>query len=298
VFELSPNGGGWTETILYRFSGGSDGIYPNGSLVFDAAGDLFGTTNQGGAYGYGTVFELSPQHGGGWTEKVLYSFGYGPDGQNPAAGLVMDRAGNLYGTTALGGIYYNCYQGVSCGTVFELSPQPGGNWTETVLHSFGNGTDGQYPLAGLIVDSSGNLFGTTESGGPYNNCPYGFSPSCGTVFELSPTPGGGWTEAVIHSFGNGTDGQVPEAGLTFDTAGNLYGTTQYGGTYLYGGTVFELSPNDAGGWTEAVLHSFGNAPDGMFPYYGGVVLDAAGNVYGTTASGGDYYTGIVFKISP
>jgi uncharacterized repeat protein (TIGR03803 family) len=299
VFELSPGANGqWTETVLYRFAGGTDGTAPFGGLIFDTAGNLYGTTYQGGTYAAGTVFELSPQPGGGWTEKVLYSFGNGTDGYNPVAGLTMDRLGNLYGTTLYGGVSNNCFEFSSCGTVFELSPQPGGGWTESVLHNFGNGTDGQYPYAGVILDGAGNLYGTTWSGGLYNNCVTSISTGCGTVFELSPNQGGGWTESVLHNFGNGSDGQSPEAGLIFDATGHLYGTTQSGGAYLYYGTVFELSPLVGGGWTETVLHTFGNGADGGFPYYGGVVLDAAGNLFGTTVVGGAHSTGTVYEITP
>jgi uncharacterized repeat protein (TIGR03803 family) len=343
VFELSPSGGGgWTEKLLHTFGKGADGQYPSTALIFDAAGNLYGCTSAGGMYGYGTVFELSPNPGGGWTEAVLYNFpnetngspsgnlifddvgnlyglaggvfelspnaggswtetvlynfGNGADGQYPT-GLMMSRSGNLYGTTFEGGIYNNCYDGTACGTVFELSPDGRGGWTEAVLHSFGNGTDGQSPFAGLIMDGAGNLYGTTNAGGIYNNCNYGPITSCGTAFELSPQLGGGWTETVLHNFGNGTDGQNPESALSSDTAGNLYGTTQDGG--LYGnGTVFELSPNPGGGWTETVLHSFnGNGMDGDFPYSAGVIVDTAGNLYGTTVIAGSHGTGAVFEIT-
>src|ERR1019366_10683573 len=169
-----------------------------------------------GTYFHGTVFELTPGADGSWTEKVLYSFGNYPDGSEPSAGLVFDAAGNLYGTTSLGGTY-------AYGTVFELTPTIGGSWIETVLYSFGGGTDGDGPLAGLIFDAAGNLYSTTLRGGTYNY---------GTVFELTPIAGGGWTEKLLHSFiYDGTDGNLPYAGLIFDAAGNLYGTTVNGGTY-------------------------------------------------------------------
>jgi uncharacterized repeat protein (TIGR03803 family) len=231
VFELTPTtAGGWTEQVLYRFcsqANCTDGQYPYGSLIFDAAGNLYGTTEFGGTYGAGTVFKLTPAAGGGWTETVLYSFGRGTDGASPLVGLIFDVVGNLYGTTTFGGTY-------GAGTVFELTPTAGGGWTETVLHSFNpnNGTDGFNPYAGLIFDAAGNLYGTTYYGGSYGG---------GTVFELTPAAGGGWTETVLRSFGNGTDGFWPYAGLIFDHAGNLYGTTEYGGTHNYG-TVFELTP--------------------------------------------------------
>ena len=304
VFELSPReGGGYTETVLHSFGNGTDGQYPQASLILDGVGNLYGTTSGGGIHtscsngygpGCGTVFELSPREGGGYTETVLHSFGNGTDGQYPQAGLVMDGAGDLYGTTYGGGIYTSCSNGYGpgCGTVFELSPREGGGYTETVLHSFGNGMDGQNPYAGLILDSQGNLYGTTYYGG--TDCaPYG----CGTVFELSPREGGGYMETVLHSFGNGTDGENPYASLILDSHGNLYGTTYYGGIHD-GGTAFELSPREGGGWTETVLHSFGNGTDGSEPY-AGLILDSHGNLYGTTYYGGIHlYWGTAFELSP
>ena len=163
------------------------------------------------------------------------------------------------------------------------------DWNEKVLHNFGSGADGNYPPAGLIRDAAGNLYGTTLYGGAHNY---------GTVFELSASAGGGWTETVLHSFNNdGTDGWYPQAGLIFDAAGNLYGTTARGGAYTYYGTVFELSPNGSGGWTETVLHSFGNGADGVFPF-AGLTFDAAGDLYGTTYLGGTYDEGTVFELTP
>ena len=253
----------WNEKVLHSFNdNGQDGGTPEAGLIFDAAGNLYGTTLGGGTYGGGTVFELTPTAGGGWTEKVLYSFCSQPnctDGAGPLAGLILDAAGNLYGTTSQGGDY-QCPSGTYtyCGTVFELKPIAGGGWTEQVLHSFdGSGTDGTYPSAGLIFDAAGNLYGTTQVGGYYGG---------GTVFELTPTAGGAWTENVLFSF-DGTGGAVPFAGLIFDGAGNLYGTTYEGGTYS-NGTVFELTPTAGGGWTEQVLHGFGNGTDGYYPHAG------------------------------
>jgi len=179
------------------------------------------------------------------TEQVLYSFcsvSGCADGNTPLAGLISDAAGNLYGTTPSGGSISNCSTG--CGTVFELTPGAGGTWTETVLYSFcpANGcSDGAYPESGnLVFDAVGNLYGTTAFGGAYQSACGGHD--CGTVFELSPDGGGKWTETVLHSFGNGTDGREPLASLIFDAAGNLYGTTAFGGADA-GGTVFELSEN-------------------------------------------------------
>jgi uncharacterized repeat protein (TIGR03803 family) len=291
VFELTPAvGGSWTEKVLYSFPGtGQNGDEPEASLIFDASGNLYGTTYYGGLYGDGVVFELSPRAGGEWTETVLHSFGQnGTDGALPCAGLVFDAAGNLYGTTNGGGAYYYW------GTVFELTPHAGGEWTETILHSFNDaGTDGWYPLAGLVIDSAGNLYGTTYNGG--------VNYYEGTVFELTPTAGGEWTETVIHSFdNNGTDGNNPFASLTLDSAGNLYGTTIFGGAENNSGagTVFELTPGTGGNWTETILRSFnGSTIGGRFPR-AGVILDASGNLYGTTTEGGTAGFGTVFELTP
>jgi uncharacterized repeat protein (TIGR03803 family) len=295
VFELTPNGsGGWTETILHSFQGGSDGQYPLSGLIFDQAGNLYGTTScaggSGGSCG-GTVFELSPNGNGGWTESILHSFNSASDGAIPLAGLIFDQAGNLYGTTNAGGS-----QGY--GTVFELSPNGSGGWTETILYGFQGGSNGEYPTDGLIFDQAGNLYGTTYAGG---NVGCGNSnASCGTVFELSPNGSGGWTQTVIYTFKGGSDGGNPYAGLIFDQAGNLYGTAVVGGS-AGTGTIFELSPNGSGGWTQTVLHSFQGVSDGAFPE-GGVILDQAGNLYGTTSaggySGGSGGYGTVFELSP
>jgi len=298
VFELSPReGGGWTEKVLYSFkNNGRDGKSPQAALVFDAHGNLYGTTYTGGLYLGGTVFELSPEENGSWTETVLHTFGSGHDGASPCAALIFDTHGNLYGTTFGGGEN----QG---GTVFELSLRDG-SWTETVLYSFqdsddGNPDDGSSPNGGLIFDAAGNLYGTTYTGGAYGIHQYG------TVFELTPKHGGGWTEKVLHSFGSGTDGQNPSASLVFDTHGNLYGTTYAGGAYQ-DGTVFKLSPRQGGGWTETVLHNFdfvGGLSDGLGPY-SNLILDVAGNLYGTTSEGGNSSCnsrrgcGTVFELSP
>ncbi len=267
----------WREKVLYSFNGGDgDGSWPSG-LIFDAAGNLYGTTSRGGAYGYGTVYELTPDGSGGWTEQVLYNFCSQTDctdGASPSVGLTFDAAGNLYGTTWAGGTGNGRFcsdftNDPGCGTVFELTPTGGGYWAETVLYNFcpqgGFCTDGEEPNGSLIFDAAGNLYGTTYDGGG--------------VFELSPDQYGGWTEQVLHSFGGDGDGYYPAAGVIFDAAGNLYGTTSYGG-YNYYGTAFEMTPSRGGGWTEQVLWSFCNGADGCYPGTG-LILDAAGNLYGT-----------------
>ncbi len=306
VFELSPQSGGWSETVLYSFQGGTDGNFPVAGLIFDAAGDLYGTTSYGGSggcsYGCGTVFELSPQSGGGWSESVLYSFqSSGADGNDPQASLVFDAAGNLYGTTYQGG---NATCSGGCGTVFEVSPQSGGGWSEQVLYTFqDNGKDGYQPNAPLVFDAAGkNLYGTTVVGGT-GGCSGALGNGCGTVFELSPQNGGGWSEHVIGSFpdqDNGKDGNYPQAGLVFDAAGNLYGATAYGGRKgcsngIFGcGIVFEISPKAGGGWSGKTLFSF-DGTDGYAPF-AGLILDATGNLYATTAYGGSHGDGTAFAL--
>lgn len=273
------------ESILYSFGSGTDGASPRGGLIFDNSGNLYGTTISGGTYGYGTVFELSPNSGGGFTEQVLHNFeNNGVDGQLPATGLVFDASGNLYGVTQQGGAY-------DSGTVFELSPQSGGLWSETVLHSFNSRAssgDGWHPEGALLLDSSGNLYGTTVFGGVHN---------LGAVFELSPQPGGDWSETILHSFGNvRDDGANPFSALIFDSSGNLYGTTVASGSKRYG-TVFELSPNSTGGWKETVLYNFIFQSVNGYDPYAGLVFDAIGNLYGTANYGGADNAGVVFELT-
>jgi uncharacterized repeat protein (TIGR03803 family) len=286
AFELSPSsGGGWSETVLHSFGGGNDGILPYSGLIFYASGNLYGTTTNGGTKNLGTVFELSPPTGGSWTEKILHSFGSGVDGQSPFANLIFDSAGNLYDTGRGGGM-----KGI--GTVFKLAPSSSGRWTETTLHSFNSSTtDGAGPFAGLVFDSAGNLYGTT----------YGEAQTCGNVFELSPSSTT-WKLTVIHKFpgatGGGPDGCQPFAGLIFDSAGNLYGTTNGGGSSKNGGTVFKLTPKTGGGWTEKIVYRFQGGSDGAGPYLGSLILDAVGNLYGTTSGGGASNAGTVFEVTP
>lgn len=281
VFQLSPTASGeWTYEVLHRFADSvSDGGTPFGGLVFDAAGNLYGTTYVGGVWDKGTVFELSPTLTGEWRETLLHSFSGGADGRRPACTLIFDAAGNLYGTTF-----------APKGTVFELSPQIGGGWTEQVLHTFGVGADAKNPDAGLIFDLAGNLYGTSKLGGVNDN---------GTVFELSPQAGGEWTEQVLHSFGK-VDGGLLHGPLVLDASGNVYGTTSRGGGAacrgLGCGTVFELSPTTGGEWTETTLYSFPNLHHGNVSS-GGLIFDAAGNLYGTTGEGGAYNGGLVFELT-
>jgi uncharacterized repeat protein (TIGR03803 family) len=292
------------EVVLYSFgSNPNDGDIPNGGLVFDSSGNLYGTTQRGGAYGGGTVFELTPTLSGGWTETVIYNFcsqAKCADGGVPEAGLIFDAAGNLYGTAAIGGMYSGgTCAGAGCGTVFQLSPPsvPGGTWTQTVLWNFrGNlGGDGAQPRGRLTWDTAGNLYGTTVNG------PYSFS--LGTVFELSRNVDGGWTESILYAFcKNGPpcpDGSEPNAGVSFDDSANLYGTTESGGFDDQWGTVYRLSPQEDGTWEESTLHQF--TPEGGGNPMSEVNFDQEGNLYGTFydgRSGDPAQCGGLWKLSP
>ncbi len=278
VFEISPSSNGtWTAKLLHIFGTSSnDGAFPYAEgVVLDSAGNLYGTTNVGGAYGYGLVYELVPGANGTWTEKILYSFHGGSDGgMLPGSTLIIDGAGNLYGVATL-------YGAKDYGVVYELSPASGGNWTGKVLYSFPGGAGGSYPTGSLLLDSSGNLYGTT-------NC---------TVYELIRGANGTWTEKTLHTLAGGKDGATSQAGLIFDKAGNLYGTTRDGGSHR--GTVFELSPGTNGGWTEKILHRFAsNGTDGYGPEFANLAMDANGNLLGTTFVGGTSINGVIFEIQP
>jgi uncharacterized repeat protein (TIGR03803 family) len=307
AFAATVTAGGWaaTENILVRFTG-DNGANPYGTLVFDSAGNLYGTTTSGGPNGgSGAVFELSPVEGGGWKQTILYTFNPSlnpTDGNTPLAGVIFDDAGNLYGTTAFGGGTAGCPDG--CGTVFELTPNGQGSWTENVLYRFQGRSDGGNPQAGLLRDAQGNFYGTTLVGGN-KNCVSG----CGTLFKLTQTSSGSWQESVVHGFLGSVvlDGAVPSGPLVFDHAGNMYGTTLGGGkSHCSGGcgTIFELSPASGGGWQYDVIHLFGvdrNFGDGQGlggSPAGGVVVDSSGNLFGTTSLGTNFQQGTVFELSP
>lgn len=268
--------------VVHRFNG-SDGAYPSANLIIDSAGNLYGTTENGGTFGFGTVFRLAPDAKGEWSEKVLHSFNQN-DGADPLDSLIFDAAGNLYGTTAFGG-------DAGYGTVFMLVHNVDDSWTEKLLHSF-NGDDGGIPYGSVIFDSAGNLYGAAGQGGS-SRCPDN-PDGCGVVFKLKHRSDGGWTETVIHNF-NGTDGEAP-SNLTFDNVGNLYGATLIGGDFGCG-VVFRLKSSVEGKWTENVLHSF-EGSDGCVSFPAGLILDAVGNLYGTTQGGGVYGYGTVFQLSP
>jgi uncharacterized repeat protein (TIGR03803 family) len=315
--------------VLHAFGAGKDGAGLWSSVVFDKTGNLYGTTSGGGAYGYGTVFQLRPGSNGKWSESLLRSFrNNDPNGDDPNGGLIFDTTGHLYGTTLVGGPDHdgvvfemtsgshgwkekvlhaggswasvvmnrigNLY-GTTEKTVFELTPGTEG-WTETILYTFCSKTncrDGTGAFAGVILDAGGNLYGTTEGGGAYK---------AGTTYEIRHTSSG-WTEQVLHSFpAFSQDGQVPGVGaLVFDASGNLYGTTNQGGTntcFAGCGTIFRLMQGTDGHWKETILYNFKNGSSGFGPG-AGVVMDKSGNLYGTTIYGGSGCgCGVVYKLAP
>jgi uncharacterized repeat protein (TIGR03803 family) len=333
VFQLTHSTSGWTENVLYSFTNGNDGAYPSGALVFDKAGSLFGTAVSGGSTscsnGCGTVFELKPGSNG-WTFSVIYSFTGGSDGFAPAFGsLILDKAGNLYGTAEMGG--------KGSGTVFKLTHSKSG-WKEKTLYAFAGGSDAGYPLSGLSWDVAGNLYGATVRGGTgnagavfevkhlktgwkekviynftggndgaypeygsvtlnaagdvYGTAAGGGTSNQGVVFVLKPSKSG-WRESVLYSFTGGSDGGQPFAGLTLSKAGDLFGAAAYYG--IGNGTVFRVAHTKSG-WKESTLHSFTNS-DGQYPY-GGVLIDGKGRLYGTTFRGGSGGAGVVYEVTP
>jgi uncharacterized repeat protein (TIGR03803 family) len=296
VFEFTPRTNGGTKTILYNFLGGSDGGGPAASLAFDRSGNLYGTTADGGESNFGTVFQLQPplKQGDAWTESLLYSFTNYNDGRYPSR-LVIDQDGNLYGENP-GEQGSNDY-----GYVFQLSPPTqGGAWNYRVLYSFRGGLshDGNTPMGGLVLDKSGNLYGTTQFGGSENGCGgYG----CGTVFELAhpAKQGGDWAEKVLYIFTGKPDGAEPLGGISFGPDSNgFYGTTLSGGTQSLG-TVFHLAPpaHQGARWTETVLYSFISGSDTSGPN-AAIVFDKAGNLYSTGTAGHGKSAGAVFELSP
>jgi len=347
VFKVTPDG---TETVLHSFMGGAnDGFGPQGALLIDKKGNLYGTTTLGGASGHGALFKLAPDG----KLRLLHSFAGSGDGNQPEGDLLADKAGNIYGAAAIGGADFTCHtkgNGLNsgCGTVYKLAPDgtfttlhafehpdkqgliptgflvadPQGNLygtTETgggdkpcpagpisygcavvfevspsgafsVLHAFTGGSDGAFPYVGLLRDSQGNLYGATTGGGNLALCdtPVGQQKGCGVIFKLSPSG----ALSVLHTFTAGDDGAGPAGSLIADCKGNLYGTTSYGGA-AGNGTVFQIAPDG----TFTTLYAFQGSPDGSSPFFSGVVADGEGNLYGTTEGGGATGNGAVFKLT-
>ncbi len=298
AFAASP-----VETTLYEFQSHPDGGNPTSPVIFDKAGNIYGTTSNGGMYGFGSVFELSPPtaQGGPWTETVIYNFEAGSDGANPSSGLVLDSKGNLYGEVWGGS--------VGRGDVFQLTPPPvpGGSWTYREIYLFcvnwSPCPDGGLPAGGLAVDKNGNLYGTTLTGGfatPGAGC-------CGVVFKLAKPHGKvkTWTQSVLYTFtgflAGENDGGMPDGGVVLDKSGNVYGTTYYGGDPAGCGgqgcgTIFELSPSGST-YNETILYAFHGTGDGDGPK-SNLIFDKLGALYGTASGEGAGDDGNAYKLSP
>ncbi len=280
VWELSPNGGSYTHTVLYSFTGSSDGAQPYKGVTVDAQGNLLGTTVTGGGGlcegGCGVVYKLT-KNGNTWKQSVIYTFAGGGDGSGPGAGLTIDELGNVYGTTPTGGVNGQ-------GTIYELSPK-GQDWKFKVIHAF-TGADGIGGSAGRLTPSNGSFYGTATSGGVSD---------AGTAYVLTPNDKGKWKYKVIYQFLGTPGAGFPYGGLTFDATGNAFGTTYYDGAND-AGSVYELTPRDHGLWKEKLLYSFQNNTDGNSPI-STLAADADGNLYGTTSAGGQLNDGTIFRMA-
>jgi uncharacterized repeat protein (TIGR03803 family) len=277
IVVLTAHAAASTTKILYSFAGGANGEYIDSDLVTDAAGNIYGSSVQGGTFGGGTVFEVTPAG----VHTVLYNFTGGADGGEPYKGVTLDAQGNLYGTAVTGGAG-SCEGG--CGVVYELT-HSAGIWKQSVIHTFTGGNDGSGPGSGVAFDKQGNIYGTTPTGGAKGQ---------GVIYELKPGSTG-WSLNVIHTFTGGADGAGGSAGrLIFDAAGNIYGVATVGGVNG-DGTVFELTLI-AGKWQLKTLYAFKDQPDGALPY-GGLIFDKSGNLYGTTYYAGANDDGTVYKLT-
>jgi uncharacterized repeat protein (TIGR03803 family) len=282
VYELENNGGGgYTNETLHNFTCGADGRNPYGGVVMDSQGNLFGTAWLDGAGGL--VYELVNHGGGSYTFEAIHTFAGGPGGRTPVGDLAIFK-GNLYGVTETGG-GGDC-KGNSCGTVYRLT-RSGGNWVETLPHAFRDGGDGEWPFAGVAIDSEGNIYGTTFKGGSFG---------LGTVFKLSPQGSGGYKKTSLHSFAGAADGCTIYSGVVLDSAGNLYGTAVACGADAQG-TVYQLKRSGSKYGFRVILTFNGKNGNGPSDQFGHLALDSAGNVYGTAAYGGDYGNGRVFKLT-
>jgi len=289
VFELTRSAGKWTDTILYT---PGTALADGPGIVLDKLGNIYGEIGTG-KYSLGAIGELSPGSSG-WTYTDLYDFcaTYCPDGWHPVAPPIWDNSGNLWGTTFYGGITQSpCALPNGCGVVYEMTPNGDGIWTYNVIHQFASSsTDGQGSYGGLVMDSTGNFYGTTLLGGAYNE---------GTVFKFSNV-GDTWQETILYDFPNCLQGCVAEGTLAMDTAGNLYGTAGGGRNSCAGyacGVIFKLAPQTNGTWKYSVLYNFSETSGGVEPFWG-VILDSKGNLYGVTSNFGKYNAGTAFELTP
>ena len=281
VFKLANSGGNWTFSVIHTFTGGNDGSGPGSGVTFDKHGNLYGMTPTAGAKGMGTIYQLKPQLDGTWRLRVIHTFTGGADGAGGSAGrMLLGGAGNLYGATTVGGVNGQ-------GIVFSLVPSQSGQWTLNVLYAFKGSPDAGFPYGGLLLDKLGNLYGTSY---------YAGANGLGAVYKLTHI-NGAWTESVLYSFKGGTDGSGSISNLVMDAAGNLYGTTSEGGSGCSCGVIFKLARGSAGKWTESVVYRFTGAPNAGFAY-NGMVPDSAGSFYGATVHGGPSDDGTIYKFTP
>lgn len=287
IFKLTPSGNGWVQTVIYSFTAGNDGMDPHAGVVIGPDGSLYGTAVAGGnagsceGNGCGVVYRLTPD-GDQWFLTTIYNFKGDKDGAGPGSRVVFDAAGNLFGATPRGGRF-------DLGTIFKLTPTPSGEWRKKILHNFTGGKDGATGSMGdLIFDADGNIYGVTEQGG---------ANGVGTVYKVSHSPSGNWTLTTLYAFKGMPDGANPYGGLIWDGAGNLYGTTYFGGTVGMG-TTFQLTPGPNGKWQENILYNFLGDTDGSLPTTT-LIFDKSGNLFGTTSAGGrpSCDCGTVFKLS-
>jgi uncharacterized repeat protein (TIGR03803 family) len=282
VYKLTKDGTGWTQSVIYNFTGGDDGSGPGAGLTFDRLGNLYGMTATGGAFGLGVIYRLSPGGAGHWTQSVVHAFTGGDDGSSGAAGRLLLHAGSLYGVTTVGGAHGK-------GTAFKLTLTPGGGATLKTLHAFKGPPGGGLPYGALVRDSAGNLYGTTYYDGEHG---------LGTVYKLRPTHSGQWKEEVLWSFEGKWDGAWPISHLNLDAQENLYGTTSEGGDpSCYCGTIFRLTHGGPGQWHYNVVYTFTGSPDGKYSY-NGMVAGLGGKLYGTTIRGGGHDDGLIFELTP
>jgi len=281
VFQLSSTPTGWTQSVLYNFTGGADGGEPYKGVTVDRQGNLYGTAVTGGSGacegGCGVVYRLT-NSGGTWKQRVIHSFTGGDDGSGPGARVTVDRSGNIYGMTPTGGLY-------GLGTIYKIH-RNAGTWDFQVIHTFTGGADGSSGSAGRMLFLNGRLYGAATTGGNYG---------AGVVFELTPTPVGEWSFRTLYAFHGQPDGSFPYGALLRAASGKFYGTTYYGGQNGIG-SVYELTPRATGEWSEKVIYSFQSGSDGNSPI-SNLVSDANGNLFGTTSEGG-LGSGVIFKLTP
>jgi uncharacterized repeat protein (TIGR03803 family) len=282
LISAAPFARASTTQIIYSFEGGQDGEYADTDLVMDGAGNLYGTSVQGGAHASGTVWELSPS-GDTWTHTVLYSFTGGADGGEPYKGVTLDADGNLYGTAVTGG-GGGCEGG--CGVAYKLTNN-GGTWTQSDIHAFSGGEDGAGPGARLTIGDDGNVYGMAPTGGDFGS---------GTLYQMHQRHGGTWKLSVMHAFTGGADGCGGSAGALVLRGGKIYGAATACGANGQG-TLYELSPGMHGKWRFRTIYTFKGEPDAGFPY-GGLMFDGLDNIYGTTYYAGANDVGAVYEVTP